>query len=142
MASITVNTQPISEELFEAFLQCRYKSKLRIAGVEGQPSEFEEHRRRLHAAYRQKAQHRLAASCGELEIVGPSVDCRGIGQGHKLTLKALRFAGCNAGTNLSSHLYCRERLEPCCMWDRRNESLDGPFGRGSDGTGVASKVRG
>jgi hypothetical protein len=67
MISVLVNTQAISDELFEAFLLCRYKSKLRIAGAEGQASEFEEHRRSLQAAYQQKAQQRLAASRGEIE---------------------------------------------------------------------------
>ena len=86
MASITVNAQPISDELFEAFLRCRYKSKLRIAGTEGKTSEFEEHRTTLQAAYRHEGQLRLAVSHGEIETTSSRVDCGRLGQGRKLIL--------------------------------------------------------
>src|SRR5260370_2394416 len=84
MTSILVKPQPISDELFEAFLRCRYKSKLRIAGTEGKTTEFEEHRTRLQAAYRQKAQQRLAAS--HAETASSHVDCGTLGQGRNLIL--------------------------------------------------------
>jgi predicted RecB family nuclease len=106
MTSILVNPPAISDELFEAFLRCRYKSKLRIAGAEGQPSEFEEHRRKLQATYQQNAQQQLTSTHGEIQTAGPPVDCAALGQGHELLLGLTV-----AADGLSARIDALQRIE-------------------------------
>lgn len=87
MATTAMGTETINEELFEAFIRCKYKAKLRIAGTVGHQSEFEEHRRRLLSVYRQNAQHKLAGGLDEKETLCTSFDGAVLSQTHKLILE-------------------------------------------------------
>jgi predicted RecB family nuclease len=85
MTRILARPQPITDELFEAFLRCRYKSKLRIAGADRQSSELAAHRKKLQDAYRDDARQRLLGSvCDTADAVRSGVGCGHIG--HRRTL--------------------------------------------------------
>jgi predicted RecB family nuclease len=49
----------ITDELLEAFLQCKYKARLRALGRTGQPADFEKHRTSQAQAHRAQVQAKL-----------------------------------------------------------------------------------
>src|SRR5579859_4946626 len=49
----------ITDELLEAFLQCKYKAGLRALGRIGQPADFEKHRMSQAQAHRVQVQAKL-----------------------------------------------------------------------------------
>jgi predicted RecB family nuclease len=53
------NPRVITDELLEAFLQCKYKARLRALGRTGQPADFEEHRTSQAQAHRAQVQAKL-----------------------------------------------------------------------------------
>jgi predicted RecB family nuclease len=53
------NPRIISDELLEAFLQCKYKARLRALGRTGQPTDFEKHRTCQAQAHRVQVQAKL-----------------------------------------------------------------------------------
>jgi predicted RecB family nuclease len=53
------NSRVITDELFEAFLQCKYKARLRTLGRTGQPADFEKHRTSQAQAHRALVQAKL-----------------------------------------------------------------------------------
>jgi predicted RecB family nuclease len=108
MTSILARPQPITEELFEAFLRCRYKSKLRIAGAERQSLELAEHRKKLQDAYREGARQRLLGStCDTADTVGSGFGCGHIG--HRRTLLSELAL---ATDGLSATMDVLQRTEP------------------------------
>jgi hypothetical protein len=46
------NPRVITDELLEAFLQCKYKARIRALGRTGQPADFEKHRTSQAQAHR------------------------------------------------------------------------------------------
>ena len=48
-----------TDELLEAFLQCKYKARLRAVGRTGQPADFEKHRTSQAQAHRAQVQAKL-----------------------------------------------------------------------------------
>ena len=50
---------PISDDIFAAFLKCRYKAYLKLAGQAGEPSDYERLQARLTQLYRAEAQRRF-----------------------------------------------------------------------------------
>jgi predicted RecB family nuclease len=53
------NPRVITDELLEAFLQCKYKARLRALGRTGQPADFEKHRMSQAKAHRAQVQAKL-----------------------------------------------------------------------------------
>src|SRR3954452_1588068 len=53
------NPRVITDELLEAFLQCKYKARLRALGRTGQPADFEKHRTSQAQAHRAQVQAKL-----------------------------------------------------------------------------------
>ena len=53
------NHRVITDELLEAFLQCKYKARLRSLGRTGQPADFEKHRTSQAQAHRAQVQAKL-----------------------------------------------------------------------------------
>src|SRR6266851_1832133 len=53
------NPRVITDELLEAFLQCKYKARLRTLGRTGQPADFEKHRTSQAQAHRAQVQVKL-----------------------------------------------------------------------------------
>jgi predicted RecB family nuclease len=53
------NPRVITDELLEAFLQCKYKAILRALGRAGQPTDFEKHRTSQAQAHRAQVQAKL-----------------------------------------------------------------------------------
>jgi hypothetical protein len=53
------NPRVITDELLEAFLQCKYKARLRALGRTGQLADFEKHRTSQAQAHRAQAQAKL-----------------------------------------------------------------------------------
>src|SRR5262245_19906549 len=47
------NPRVITDELLEAFLQCKYKARLRALGRTGQPADFEKHQTSQAQAHRE-----------------------------------------------------------------------------------------
>jgi predicted RecB family nuclease len=50
---------PVTDEVFTAFLKCRYKAYLKLRGAAGEPSEYEQVQARLAAEYRAGARQEL-----------------------------------------------------------------------------------
>src|SRR5713226_4398238 len=53
------NPRVITDELLEAFLQCKYKARLRALGRTGQPADFEKHRTSQAQTHRAQVQAKL-----------------------------------------------------------------------------------
>src|ERR1700694_1244286 len=53
------NPGVITDELLEAFLQCKYKARLRALGRPGQSADFEKHRTSQAQAHRAQVQAKL-----------------------------------------------------------------------------------
>jgi predicted RecB family nuclease len=126
MTSILVRPLSITDDLFEAFLRCRYKSKLRIAGAETQSSAVAEHRKDLQDAYRNNARRLLLGSaCDTADTVASGVGYGLSGHGRTLlselalatdglsaTMDVLQRTEPASGPGLFSYLpiqYCRHR---------------------------------
>ena len=65
-------TSTLTDDIFAAFLKCRYKAHLKLQGTAGEPSEYERLQARLAAEYRLAArQEMLRARDPESVIVSP-----------------------------------------------------------------------
>src|SRR3954469_9161090 len=53
------NSRVITDELLEAFLQCKYKARLRALGRTGQPADFEKNRTSQAPSHRAQGQAKL-----------------------------------------------------------------------------------
>src|SRR5712691_1033891 len=63
----------ITDEIFQAFLQCETKSHLKLSGAAGDQREFPDWERNLGEDYKRKCYRQLRANCREAEcLVGVS----------------------------------------------------------------------
>jgi predicted RecB family nuclease len=59
----------ITDDIFSAFLNCKYKAYLKLAGQAGEPSEYERLQDRLTQRYRAEAQRRFLDGFGEVATI-------------------------------------------------------------------------
>jgi len=59
----------LTDEIFAAFLKCKYKAYLKLRGVIGERSEYEQLQTRLAAEYRIAARNNLLRVRGQAAVV-------------------------------------------------------------------------
>jgi len=98
----------ITEDIFRAFLQCKTKSHLTLAGEVGDRREFSDWERKLTEAYRQQFCTQLRSKCRGGEFL------RGVTLAQALANHQCRFAlDCVVRTpELQSHIDMLERITP------------------------------
>ena len=101
----TVNT--VSNEIFDAFLICSYKSFLLASGLKGEKSDYIELISRLDNEYRVAASSRVAITAGQgLATINPKCHSKELHAGHKIF-----FNVCVTVEGLNSKIHAVKRVE-------------------------------
>ena len=99
--------RPITDGLLEAFLQCKFKSRLRIQDRAGRISEFESHQIAQDKTYRLLADQRLLAlHPGTHAVTAPLADAATLAVGKPLVLALTA-----TGDSLQAHIDAIERID-------------------------------
>jgi predicted RecB family nuclease len=62
-------TSTLTDDIFAAFLKCRYKAFLKLRATAGEPSEYQQMQARLAAEYRRAARQELLRTCDPAAVV-------------------------------------------------------------------------
>src|ERR1700726_681218 len=100
------NPRVITDELLKAFLQCKYKARLRALGRTGQPADFEKLRTSQSQAHRAQVQAKLfplpeAAAAPRPEASPALLDPATLKQG-ETRLQNVRVQSANLAANIDA----------------------------------------